>query len=155
MNGNLDIIILLFDINIDNNKDFISILSHNYVQTLLWTYNYYNSECSNWTHTYNYNYPPLLIHLYKAIPYFESEIILEQNENIIHPQLLLAYVLPKNSLYLLEDNIKKYLLKNYNNYYKENYKFHYAFCKYFWEAHVNFPYLNFKEFSKNINKLIS
>ena len=67
----------------------------------------------------------------------------------------MAYVLPKNSLYLLEDNIKKYLLKNYNNYYAEDYEFHYAFCKYFWEAHVNFPYLNFKEFSKNITKLIS
>jgi len=145
----------LFDINIDNNKDFISKLSHNYVQTLLWTYNYYNSDCTNWTHTYNYNYPPLLIDLYKAIPYFESEILLEKNENIIHSQLLLAYVLPKPSLNLLQPNIKEYLLKNYNNYYKENYKFQYAFCKYFWESHVIFPHLNFEEFSKNINKLIS
>lgn len=145
----------LFDVNIDNNKDFISKLSHNYIQTLLWTYNYYNSKCNNWTHSYNYNYPPLLIHLYKAIPYFESEIILEENKNIIHPQLLLAYVLPKNSLDLLKDNVKNYLLNKYNKYYNEDYDFHYAFCKYFWEAHVKFPHLNFEEFSKNINKLIS
>jgi 5'-3' exonuclease len=145
----------LFDVNIDNNKDFISKLSHNYVQTLLWTYNYYNSDCTNWTHTYNYNYPPLLIDLYKAIPYFESEITLEKNENIIHSQLLLAYVLPKSSLNLLQSNIKEYLLKNYNNYYKENYDFQYAFCKYFWEAHVIFPYLNFDNFAKTINNLIS
>jgi len=63
--------------------------------------------------------------------------------------------LPKKSLDLLEDNIKNYLLKKYYNYYNEDYAFHYAFCKYFWEAHVIFPHLNFEEFSKNINNLIS
>ena len=64
-------------------------------------------------------------------------------------------VLPKPSLNLLQPNIKEYLLKNYNNYYNENYNLHYAFCKYFWESHVIFPHLDFEEFSKNINKLIS
>ena len=145
----------LFNTNIDKNKEFISKLSFNYIQTLLWTYNYYNSDCTNWTHTYNYSYPPLLIDLYKAIPYFESEINLEKNQFIIHPQLLLAYVLPKKSLNLLNPNIHKYLLKNYKEYYEENYEFHYAFCKYFWEAHVNFPTLDFQTFAKNINNIIS
>ena len=144
----------LFDINIDNNKNFIPEVCKNYLQTLQWTYYYYSRECINWNHSYNFHYPPLLCDLYKSIPYFDSELVLCEDKNIIHEHLLLSYVLPRNSLNLLPDNIHNYLLKNYENHYKNDYNMIYAFCRYIWEGHVKFPELDFNEFSKNINKLI-
>ena len=145
----------LFDIDITkDNKDNKAIgnISTNYLQTLQWTYYYYSKECVNWNHSYKYHYPPLMSDLYKSVPYFDSELVLKEDKNIIHPYLLLSYVLPRDSLNLLPSNIHNYLLKNYENHYKEDYEFIYAFCKYFYEGHVKFPELNFKEFTDNINK---
>ena len=147
----------LFDIDITkDNKDNKAIgnICTNYLQTLQWTYYYYSKECVNWNHCYNYHYPPLLSDLYKSVPYFDSELVLKEDKNIIHPHLLLSYVLPRDSLNLLPSNIHNYLLKNYENHYKEDYEFIYAFCKYFYEGHAKFPKLDFKEFSANINKII-
>jgi 5'-3' exonuclease len=147
----------LFDIDITkDNQDNKTIgnICTNYLQTLQWTYYYYSKECVNWNHSYIYHYPPLLSDLYKSVPYFDSELVLKEDKNIIHPHLLLSYVLPRNSLNLLPSNIHNYLLKNYENHYKEDYEFIYAFCKYFYEGHVKFPKLDFKEFSANINKII-
>ena len=144
----------LFDINIDEDKNAISNICMNYLQTLQWTYYYYSTECVNWSHSYNYDYPPLLVDLYKHIPYFDSELILKQDKQIIHEYVLLSYVLSRNSLSLLPIKIHNYLLENYESYYKTDYEVSYSFCKYFWEGHVKFPELNFNDFEKNILKLI-
>tara|TARA_B110000261_G_scaffold161191_1_gene202195 strand:+ start:7992 stop:9641 length:1650 start_codon:yes stop_codon:yes gene_type:complete len=144
----------LFDVDVDCDSSVISNICKNYLETLLWTYYYYSKECVNWNHYYKYHYPPLLIDLYKHIPYFDSELVLPKNNNVIHPYLLLAYVLPKKSLDLLPDKIHNYLLKNYENHYGEDYEFVYAFCKYFWEGHVKFLDLDFDKFAVDINKLI-
>ncbi len=144
----------LFDIDIIKDNKAIGNICNNFLQTIQWTYYYYSKECVNWNHCYNYYYPPLLSDLYKCIPYFDSELVLKEDKNIIHPHLLLSYVLPVNSLHLLPTNIHNYLLKNYENHYKEDYEFIYAFCKYFYEGHVKFPKLDFNEFSANINKII-
>ena len=147
----------LFDIDITkDNQDNKAIgnICTNFLQTIQWTYYYYSKECVNWNHSYNYHYPPLLSDLYKSVPYFDSELVLKEDKNIIHPHLLLSYVLPRDSLNLLPSNIHNYLLKNYENHYKEDYEFIYAFCKYFYEGHVKFPKLDFNQFSDNINKII-
>tara|TARA_B100001093_G_C26843067_1_gene1021524 strand:- start:2586 stop:3581 length:996 start_codon:yes stop_codon:yes gene_type:complete len=144
----------LFDINIDENKDAIPNICINYLQTLQWTYYYYSKGCVNWSHSYNYHYPPLLVDLYKHIPYFDSELVLNEDKKVIHEYVLLSYVLSKYSLSLLPVKIHNYLLKNYENHYNTDYEFSYSFCKYFWEAHVKFPELNFDKFEKDIIKLV-
>lgn len=151
----------LFGINIKNvteeenekKPDNVSNICYNYLETIQWTYYYYSGECINWSHCYKYHYPPLLIDLYKYIPHFDSEIIVKNNKDIIHPYVLLSYVLPKNSLNLLPPKIHNYLLKNYEIHYREDYRFLYAFCKYFWEGHVKFPSLEIEELCKNIRQL--
>lgn len=145
----------LFHIDIDKDTTTISSICNNYLTTLQWTFYYYSRDCVSWKHSYNYHYPPLLEDLYKNIPYFNSELIITPDKTIIHPHLLLSYVLPKNSLTLIPNaKITNYLLKNYHQHYREDYEFQYAFCKYFWEGHVLFPELDFQEFSNQINKLI-
>ena len=88
----------------------------------------------------------------KKLSFFDKFIYVINS--LLSSLLLLSYVLPRDSLNLLPSNIHNYLLKNYGNHYKEDYEFIYAFCKYFYEGHVKFPHLNFKEFSANINKII-
>jgi len=144
----------LFNVDIDKNKEEISNICKNYIETLLWTFKYYNEDCNNWIHYYKYEYPPLLIDLYKNIPYFESEIILNEDKTILKPITLLSYVLPQNSLNLLPNNIEKYLLENYKEQYRNDFPIIYAFCKYFWEGHVLFPNLDLDSFFKNINLLL-
>ena len=145
----------LFHIDININNNDIKCICNNYLKTLQWTFYYYSTDCISWTHTYNYHYPPLLEDLYKNIPYFNSELIITPDKTIIHPYVLLSYVLPKKSLNLIPNTkIYKYLIQFYPEHYKEDYEFQYAFCKYFWEGHVLFPKLDFHIFSNNINKLI-
>jgi 5'-3' exonuclease len=145
----------LFHIDTDTNNNAVSSVCNNYLKTLQWTFYYYSRDCVSWKHYYKYHYPPLLEDLYKNIPYFNSELVIPLNKSIIHPHLLLAYVLPRNSLNLIPNNkIVKLLLGNYPKQYKNDYIFQYAFCRYFWEGHVVFPKIDFSQLSNDINKLI-
>lgn len=137
----------------DYNKN-IETLCTNYLETLQWVYNYYTSSCKNWTIYFKYNYPPLLSDLYSYIPYFNSEFVIAENNDILNDKLLLCHVLPKKSLDLLPAKIHNYLLNNYEYLYKEDYNIVYAFCKYFYEGHVIFPEFNIDEFNKSIKKLL-
>ena len=129
-------------------------LCRNYLETLQWVYHYYSSSCKNWTLYFKYNYPPLLSDLYMYIPYFNSEFVMLENNNILNEKLLLCYVLPRNSLNLLPDKIHNYLLKEYNEHYNTNYEIIYAFCKYFYEGHVHFPKIKIEEFNTKILRLL-
>ena len=137
----------------DYNKK-IEELCSNYLETLQWVYYYYSSPCKNWTTYFKYHYPPLLSDLYSHIPYFNSEFVMEENTNILNDKILLCHVLPKTSLNLLPKKIYDYLMKNYQSYYKDDCSITYAFCKYFYEGHVEFPKINNDDFNKNIEKLL-
>ena len=54
----------------------------------------------------------------------------------------LSYVLPRSSLHLLPSEVKKKLLEMYPRGYRMDFKIYWSFCKYFWEAHVDFPEIN-------------
>ena len=131
----------------------LKLLCTNYLETLQWVYYYYSSSCKNWTLHFKYNYPPLLCDLYAYIPYFNSEFTMIENYNILNEKLLLCHVLPVNSLNLLPETIHSYLLKEYKDHYANNYEIIYAFCKYFYEGHVEFPKMNIQEFNSKILKL--
>ena len=144
----------IFDKNIDDDDLFVPNMCNEYLKILLWTFNYYCNDCINWIYFYNYSYPPLLMDLYKNIPYFESEIVLENNNEEIEPIITLSYVLPKNSLDLLPNKIKKYLLTNFEKHYSYDHEIIYPFCKYIWEGHVKFTEIELNEFINNIKNII-
>jgi 5'-3' exonuclease len=142
----------LFDIEInDERRKQICI---NYLEGLEWTFKYYTDECYDWRWKYNYEYPPLLEDLNKYIPYFESEFIENKNKNNINELTQLSYVLPRNSLKLLPDNLFKYLITNHEEWYRLDYKVKWSFCKYFWECHIEMPDINIDELEKLISKFI-
>ena len=113
----------------------------NYLEGLEWVFKYYTHGCPHWKWKYNYCYPPLVKDLVKYIPKEKMDFI---NSNTIDntpftPYLQLAYVLPRGQLDLLPSNIREFLLNNYGAFYPTEYKFKWAFCRYFWEAHPLLP----------------
>ena len=128
---------MLFDIEIDDESR--KNISVNYLQGLEWTFKYYSTGCIDWRWHYKYKYPPLLKDLLKYIPYFDGDLLIEKEKSPVLDIVQLSYVLPKNSLYLLPKKIEKLLLKEYPDMYKNNFDFVWAYCKYFWECHVDFP----------------
>ena len=128
---------MLFDIDItDTHRKNISL---NYLEGLEWTFKYYSTGCIDWRWSYKYHYPPLLKDLLKYIPYFDTDLLEPQEKNPVKEIVQLSYVLPKQSLRFLPKRVEAKLLSEFDQVYNENYEFEWAYCKYFWEAHVKFP----------------
>ena len=138
----------LFKINIDNERR--KQISINYLEGLEWTLKYYTIGCVDWRWKYNYNYPPLLNDLIKYIPYFDTILILDNNNTSVSPLVQLSYVLPVKNLYLLPVKIQQLLLDKYKNIYTDTHNINWAFCKYFWESHIEFPHLSIEELENTI-----
>jgi len=143
---------MLFEMDVDDLRK--QQICMNYLEGLEWTIEYYTSECKDWRWKYNYNYPPLLKDLIKYIPYFDIELIQNQSETYpIDKYVQLCYVLPRNSLPLLPEEIHNKLLTNYSHLYGTDYKLVWAFCKYFWESHAIMPEINIEELEQLLNKI--
>jgi len=137
---------VLFDIEVDDDRK--KQICVNYLSILEWNYYYYNNKCIDWRFKYEYNYPPLFQDLIKYIPYFETRFLTEKEYNPISENVQLAYVLPRDSLNLIPKINIDALIKKFNEYYKLDYDFEWAFCRYFWECHVKIPELDIKLLEK-------
>ena len=136
----------LFNIRI--NDDRRKEICLNYLEGLEWTMKYYSKECVDWRWSYKYDYPPLLCDLIKYVPYFDTTLLEIKPKNPVNPLVQLSYVLPKNSHYLLPENIRA-LLKS--EWYNDDCAFKWSFCKYFWEAHVCLPEIDINELENLLN----
>ena len=117
----------------------------NYMQGLEWTMKYYTSGCPDWRWHYQHNYPPLLQDLVKFIPVFDTEFVSPIDKSVNRPVqelVQLMYVLPRQSLHLLPTElVKKMDMANYPT----DCDFVWAYCRYFWESHVDLPELDLEE----------
>lgn len=143
---------MLFDVDIDD--DWRKKISLNYLEGLEWTYKYYGSGCIDWRWSYSYHYPPLLKDMLKYIPYFDSELLSAKEKNPVSELLQLSYVLPRNSLHLLPVKVKNNLLQHVGHMYKDDYSFKWAYCKYFWESHVDFPLVNIQTLENIVKSIV-
>jgi 5'-3' exonuclease len=125
-------------INDDRRKE----ISTNYLEGLEWTMKYYSSGCPDWRWMYNYYYPPLLTDLIKFVPYFDHTFVPHQPPSSVSPLAQLSYVLPTASMGLIPYTLYKKLLSEQPDWYVDNYIFIWAFCKFFWEAHVELPHID-------------
>jgi len=122
--------------NTERNADNLDKICINYLEGLEWNMKYYSSGCYNWKWKYKYNYPPLFVDLLKFVPLWGVNMVEKNDDNISNMEQL-AYVLPENSLYLLEESLIKPIAK-YKKEKNNNIDIKWAFCKYFWESHICF-----------------
>ena len=133
----------LFDVEItEERKKQICV---NYLEGLEWTMKYYTSGCPDWRWCYKYKYPPLLTDLIHYVPYFDIEFISKNESTSVSPLVQLSYVLPFQSLHLLPEKLYKELTKEHSDWYKADCDFVWAYCKYFWESHVELPDIDISE----------
>jgi 5'-3' exonuclease len=107
-------------------------ICENYMEGLEWVYKYYTDECVDWRWKYNYHYQPLLADLMKT-PLKPS--FFTNKKTILtpfHPKTQLSYVLPPEYL----DVVLPGITAKYTEYYQFDGEFEWAFCRYFWEAHL-------------------
>jgi 5'-3' exonuclease len=131
----------LFDIEIDEvRKKQICI---NYLEGLEWTMKYYTSGCPDWRWCYHYNYPPLFSDLLKYVPFFETEFVDNKKPAPVSELTQLSYVSPKESLNLLPPKLHERLIQT--NWYRNDCDVVWAYCRYFWEAHVLLPEIDIDE----------
>jgi 5'-3' exonuclease len=128
-------------LNCHRDEENIKIICNNYIEGLEWTLKYYCGECPNWKWTYKYDYPPLFVDLINYLPDFSMEFI-QPNFESFSPEVQLSYVLPPSKWDLLPVNIRNYLIINHPDIYNGKMEFKWAFCKYFWEAHVHSENIN-------------
>jgi len=136
----------LFDIN--NDEERIKQICFNYLEALEWTFTYYTSGCKDWTWKYQYKYAPLFKDLIKYVPYFDSELLETKTPQPINSIVQLAYVLPTTSYNLLPQNVVNIL----NNHFEVNgpYEMSWAYTKYFFETHIEFPDMDINKLSNLI-----
>ena len=131
-------------------EDKISDIAVNYIQGLEWTMKYYSTGCPDWRWKYKYNYPPLLQDLIKHIPVFNKSFVPEKTPNPVSEIVQLCYVLPRSSLHLLPQKLYFELISKHDEWYKGNCDYIWAYCKYFWESHVEMNDINIDELEQFI-----
>jgi 5'-3' exonuclease len=112
---------------------------------------YYTTGCSDWRWCYKYSYPPLLKDLIRFVPYFDIEFISNKPKIPVSKMVQLCYVLPYHSLNLLPKNINAKLSQDYPEWHKPDCEFTWAFCKYFWESHVDLPEIDLNKLEKLVS----
>ena len=140
----------LFGIKTDSNDEQKRDIAINYLQGLEWTMKYYTSGCPDWRWRYKYNYPPLLQDLIRFIPIFNTEFVPYNPPNPVSEIVQLCYVLPRTSLNLLPNKLYYELIRKYDHWYKGNCDFVWAYCRYFWESHVEMNDIDINELEQFI-----
>jgi 5'-3' exonuclease len=135
----------LFDIRSDKNGEQVRDIAINYLQGLEWTMKYYTSGCPDWRWRYKYNYPPLLEDLIKFIPIFDTEFVPQKPTNPVSDIVQLCYVLPRSNLNLVPNKLYNELIRKYDHWYKGDCDFVWAYCRYFWESHVEMSDIDIQE----------
>ncbi len=143
----------LFNCNNVRSNNIIKNICINYLEILEWTFKYYRDDCYDWRFQYNYTYAPLLSDLVIFIPYFNTNYIKKTQMNNVHPYTQLSYVLPETSSNLLPEKIKNYMIEKHSEYYND-FSFAWAFCKFFWEAKINFTELDINVLENDIKSIL-
>lgn len=103
----------------------------NYLEGLDWVFKYYTDHCIDWHWKYNYHYPPLLEDLATAVG--KQNFSFDAKKAPLHPHTQLCFVLPPD---YLRSILPSFPIEKYQEYYSSEYTFDWAFCRYFWEAHL-------------------
>jgi 5'-3' exonuclease len=81
----------------------------------------------------------------ECIPFFDTEFIEQKPTNPVKELVQLCYVLPKQSLKFLPEPLYNKLIQEHCEWHSSECEFAWAYCRYFWEAHVILPEIDMDE----------
>jgi 5'-3' exoribonuclease 1 len=141
----------------------VDAICKNYLEGLEWVFMYYSRGCPHWRWKYNYSYPPLLEDLRKyVLPGIAPIADFHSSSNALNmafpAEMQLVYVLPRPYLGLLSESVQVFL-RDKMDFYPEtahgsgekSMRFLWAFCRFFWEAHVLLPEIPLEEWSMQMD----
>ena len=119
-----------FDDILDEEKKNIC---KNYLESIVWTTNYYFNDCLSWKWFYEYHYSPLLEDFNEFLKDIDSLDIINEDSKSLEPEEQLLLVLPLNSLHLNKN------LKNEDYYYPKDFHTNTFMKRYSWEGYPVLP----------------
>ena len=115
-------------------KQDINDICKNYLESFVWTANYYFDDCSSWKWYYRYHFAPSIKDLNNYLSQITDLNIIKEDKIPLKSVDQLRLVLPKKSFYLIP-NVEKYP----DYYYPESFKVNYIMKRYSWEGHPILP----------------
>lgn len=127
-------------------------ICQNYLQIFEWTWIYYHGGNKNNYISYEFHLAPLFSSLISNLPFFEHEhFVSADNDPPVSQLTQLVYVLPYADYNgIIPETILKKIETRFPQLCKHDFPISYHFCKFFWESHVEFNYVNIKELDKMI-----
>lgn len=135
----------LFGENIDKKNVCV-----NYLEGLEWVFRYYTQNCPHWRWKYEFSYPPLLKDLVHHVPRINTTLIRpNRTANTPFPSAIqLCYVLPKKLHSLLDSKYQHLFQSKFGECFVETFGYHWAYCRYLWEAHPILPQISLDTLKK-------
>jgi len=126
----------------------INEICQNYVNGIIWTFKYYNKECTSWAWKYNYRHPPLITDIknYLGNDGFNINHIKFGASRPLEPHNQLLYILPKKSGKLLPIEYSKVM--NHHYLYPDYFKIDMIYKRYFWQCQPILPDITYKDIKK-------
>ena len=138
-------------LDLDPSDYYIGRVCTNYLEGLEWTFKYYTEGCYDWRWKYDYHYAPLFKDLIQYVPKFDTKMMTKKPKNPIDSDVQLAYVLPREAAYLLREEVRAKMQEF--KLHSSTVSFKWAFCKYFWEAHMELPHIDVSWLEKEIKNI--
>jgi len=115
-------------------KENIENICKNYLESFVWTSNYYFNDCLSWKWFYKYHFAPSIKDLNNYLQNIIDLNIIKEDKIPLKSVEQLKLILPKKSFYLIPD-VEKYP----DYYYPKSFKVNYIMKRYSWEGHPILP----------------
>ena len=115
-------------------KQDINDVCKNYLESFIWTANYYFDDCLSWTWYYKYHFAPSMKDLNNYLSNINDLNIIKEDKEPLKSVEQLRLILPKKSFYLIP-GVEKYP----GYYYPKSFKTNYIMKRYNWEGHPILP----------------
>jgi len=130
-----------------NQNQNIDDICLSYCQGIEWNWKYYTEGCVDWQWKYGYHYPPLLSDLFAFVGQVTGCLFSHPQFNPVNEVFQLCYVMPRFRLkdVLPKPFVARLLQEHGEEWYATDCRFVWAYCKFFWEAHVDLPEIDVPE----------
>jgi len=113
----------------------INDICQNYLESFVWTSNYYFDDCISWKWYYKYHFAPSMKDFNNYLENINDLNIIKIDKEPLKSSEQLRLILPEKSFYLLPKNVKKFP----DYYYPKSFKTNYIMKRYNWEGHPILP----------------